>query len=256
LQGGDFVFGNGSGGESVFGNKKTFKDERAGLILKHDRKGILSMGNSGKNSNSSQFFFTLSDMTPQCDGKHVIFGQLVSGMNVLEAAEQYGTSVGEPTVPITITDCGVYQPLMTPGSGYWYDQPDAESFSGISPTFMVRPRVVVLAPNAFVLRKFVDAMESFVSVVDQVAAEAYDDDKSALVARLEELLGDCSVDVALIAPACKSFIADLELPKSWQEKGLTVHQVALEAKPIEALDVVRSKSWLSQRIHWQLDGNS
>jgi hypothetical protein len=177
----------------------------------------------------------------------------------LEAGEQYGTSVGEPTVPITITDCGVYQPLLTPGSGYWYDQPDAESFSGISPTFMVRPRVVVLAPNASVLRKFVDAMDSFVSVVDQVAAEAYDDDddKSAqVVARLEGLLGDCSVDVVLIAPACKSLIADLALPKSWQGKGLTVHQVVLEAKPIEALDVIRSKSWLSQQIHWQLDGNS
>lgn len=79
LQGGDFVFGNGSGGESVFGKK--FKDERAGLLQKHNRKGILSMGNSGKNSNTSQFFVTFKE-APQCDGKHVVFGHVVSGFEV------------------------------------------------------------------------------------------------------------------------------------------------------------------------------
>lgn len=79
LQGGDFVFGNGSGGESVFGKK--FKDEREGLLKKHNRKGVLSMGNSGKNSNTSQFFLTFK-AAPQCDGKHVIFGQVVTGFEV------------------------------------------------------------------------------------------------------------------------------------------------------------------------------
>lgn len=80
LQGGDFVFGNGSGGESIYNGKK-FKDERAGLQLKHDTKGVLSMGNSGKNSNSSQFFITFK-AAPQCDGKHVVFGKVVSGFEV------------------------------------------------------------------------------------------------------------------------------------------------------------------------------
>jgi peptidylprolyl isomerase len=83
LQGGDFVIGNGSGGESIFGKK--FKDERAGLALRHDAAGVLSMGNSGKNSNTSQFFITLA-AAPQCDGKHVIFGRVVSGWEVLDAA--------------------------------------------------------------------------------------------------------------------------------------------------------------------------
>lgn len=76
VQGGDFVFGNGSGGESIFNGKK-FMDERAGLLEKHDRRGILSMGNSGKNSNSSQWFITFA-AAPQCDGKHVVFGRVVS----------------------------------------------------------------------------------------------------------------------------------------------------------------------------------
>jgi cyclophilin family peptidyl-prolyl cis-trans isomerase len=79
MQGGDFVFGNGSGGESIFGKK--FKDERAGLMRKHNCKGVLSMGNSGKNSNTSQFFFTFQ-ATPQCDGKHAIFGRVISGFEV------------------------------------------------------------------------------------------------------------------------------------------------------------------------------
>lgn len=80
VQGGDFVFGNGSGGESIYNGKK-FKDERAGLGMKHDKAGVLSMGNSGKNSNTSQFFITL-DKAPQCDGKHVVFGEVISGMEV------------------------------------------------------------------------------------------------------------------------------------------------------------------------------
>ena len=79
MQTGDFVFGNGSGGESVYGKK--FKDERPGLALKHDRRGVVSMGNSGKNSNTSQFFITFGP-SPQCDGKHVVFGEVVAGFEV------------------------------------------------------------------------------------------------------------------------------------------------------------------------------
>jgi peptidylprolyl isomerase len=275
LQGGDFVFGNGSGGESIFG-KKVFKDERAGLQLKHDRRGILSMGNSGKNSNSSQFFLTF-DKAPQCDGKHVIFGELVSGMEVLDAAEQVGTpssstststSSGEPSVSITITDCGIYQPLETPGCGYWYDTPDPESFSGISPVFMVRPRVVVLAPTAAVLQKFVIAMGTYASVVAQLllhdvskaGGSSCEDDESSsdqIRQKILELLGNFSADVVVIAPASyKSVKSSLELPKSWQASGFNLDEVVLEAKPVEALSKVRSQSWLAKRIHWQLDGNS
>lgn len=58
--------GDGSGGDSIYGGK--FNDEKPGLKLKHDAAGVLSMANSGKNSNSSQFFFTLAP-SPQCDGK-------------------------------------------------------------------------------------------------------------------------------------------------------------------------------------------
>jgi len=161
LQAGDFVMGNGAGGESVFGKK--FKDERHGLNLHHDRSGLLGMGNSGKNSNTSQFYVTLGK-TPQCDGKHVIFGEVVSGMETIRAAEEFATSSGEPSVDIRITECGPYIPLSTPSNGYWFDRPDPESFSGITPEFVIKPRVGIIAPNVQVAEKFRNTMGSCAAV--------------------------------------------------------------------------------------------
>ena len=98
VQGGDFVLGNGSGGESIFNNGKKFKDERAGLALKHDAPYVLSMGNSGKNANSSQFFITFA-ASPQCDGKHVVFGRVIRGMDAVQAMGQRTTDPTTSMVP-------------------------------------------------------------------------------------------------------------------------------------------------------------
>jgi len=249
LQGGDMVFGNGSGGESIFGKK--FKDERGGLNLKHDRKGVLSMGNSGKNSNTSQFFITFAP-APQCDGKHVIFGEVVSGWQVLDAAEQFGTSNGEPKVPIAVIDCGVWGSLQTPGAGYWYDQPDADSYTGVSPIFMVRPRVAVVAPSEAVWGRFQKALGAFC----ESTAVTADDASTESVARLCELLGNFAADIVLVAPACKDIISKIEVAKSWAigETQIPIQQIVLEAKPLEASKVIRSKSWIAQQTPWQLDG--
>ena len=85
-QGGDFVKNNGSGGECVFpGKKGGFKDDPAGLKVKLDQRGILAMGNSGKNTNASQFFFTLADVS-RLTGKHVGFGKIISGEEARAAA--------------------------------------------------------------------------------------------------------------------------------------------------------------------------
>ena len=108
-QGGDITFGNGSGGESIWGGKK-FKDDKGGLKRKHDSRGIVSMGNSGKNSNSSQFFFCLGP-AKACDGKHVVFGKVVEGMEVLDLIEaearEPGSGDENPMREIVIVDCGV-----------------------------------------------------------------------------------------------------------------------------------------------------
>jgi len=100
-QGGDITHGNGSGGESIFGT--TFADES--LTLKHTTAGILSMANSGKNTNASQFFIT-TKACPHLDGKHVVFGRVVEGLEVIRNMEDVGSESGSTSSPVIIDDCG------------------------------------------------------------------------------------------------------------------------------------------------------
>jgi len=100
-QGGDFTRGDGTGGESIYGEK--FADEN--FILKHSGAGTLSMANAGPNTNGSQFFLCTAD-TPWLDGKHVVFGKVISGQNVLSAIEQVGSDSGSTRVNVTIADSG------------------------------------------------------------------------------------------------------------------------------------------------------
>jgi len=105
-QGGDILFGNGTGGESVHGKK--FKDDPAGLKAKFDRRGVVAMGNTGKNSNTSQFFFALAPQ-PKLNGKHVAFGEIVEGWDVLDAIEATATGRDDerPDPSVVVADCGV-----------------------------------------------------------------------------------------------------------------------------------------------------
>lgn len=91
IQGGDFTSQDGTGGESIYGEK--FDDES--FSMKHSSRGILSMANSGPNTNGSQFFITCTD-THHLDGKHVVFGEIEYGIGVLGVVEKINTDGEKP----------------------------------------------------------------------------------------------------------------------------------------------------------------
>merc|ERR1712128_109988 len=103
LQGGDFTRGDGTGGKSIYGEK--FADEN--FIKKHTKPGLLSMANAGPNTNGSQFFITVAK-TSWLDGKHVVFGEVVSGYEeVVQEVEKFGSDTGKLRKDVVITDSGI-----------------------------------------------------------------------------------------------------------------------------------------------------
>ncbi|KEP49384.1 peptidyl-prolyl cis-trans isomerase, cyclophilin-type protein [Rhizoctonia solani 123E] len=106
-QGGDFTKGNGTGGKSIWAEDDSdgkFSDEN--FQTKHTKPGLLSMANAGPNTNGSQFFIT-TVVTSWLDGKHVVFGEIVTGLDIVKKMEAVGSASGKPSKPVKIAACGI-----------------------------------------------------------------------------------------------------------------------------------------------------
>lgn len=103
-QGGDFVNHNGTGGKSIYG--ATFKDEN--FKMKHDQPYLLSMANQGPNSNNSQFFITFA-ATPSLDGKHVVFGKVKNGKEIVDEIQKHSNGNEKPKLLVKIENCGLIE---------------------------------------------------------------------------------------------------------------------------------------------------
>ncbi|EFP80410.1 uncharacterized protein PGTG_06366 [Puccinia graminis f. sp. tritici CRL 75-36-700-3] len=168
-QGGDFTAGNGTGGESIYGDK--FEDEN--FELKHSKPFLLSMANAGPNTNGSQFFITTVH-TPHLDGKHVVFGRVVAGRSVVRLIEQTPTKPGadQPTESIMISDCGMASQEMPVKQAdqwgdEWEDHPsdDDEKIEYIETCLKIATKLKQIATSAFKEGNFEVAAKKYIKAV-------------------------------------------------------------------------------------------
>ncbi|KXJ22428.1 peptidyl-prolyl cis-trans isomerase D [Exaiptasia diaphana] len=158
VQGGDFTNQDGTGGESIYGEK--FEDEN--FEHKHEKEGLLSMANAGANTNGSQFFITC-EATPHLDGKHVVFGKVVKGMNVVRELENTPVDDSKPRKPCVIENCGELQEgdddgiCVDDGTGDLFPDWPADSdldFKKVDDVVSVADKIKLIGNEQFKAKKY------------------------------------------------------------------------------------------------------
>ncbi|KAJ8399273.1 hypothetical protein AAFF_G00413110 [Aldrovandia affinis] len=204
IQGGDFSCQNGTGGESIYGEK--FEDEN--FHYKHDREGLLSMANSGPNTNGSQFFITTVP-TEHLDGKHVIFGQVLKGMGVAKILEAMETNAEDvPLKLCVIAECGEHKPGddwgVAPNDGSGDAHPDFPEdsdvdFKDVNNIFQVAEDVKGIGNNYFKTQNWLAANKKYSKALRylEVCGDVVDDEEAQK--KLELIALSCILNIA----ACK-----------------------------------------------------
>ncbi|XP_061691980.1 peptidyl-prolyl cis-trans isomerase D [Syngnathoides biaculeatus] len=238
IQGGDFSNQNGTGGESIYGEK--FEDEN--FHYKHDQVGLLSMANSGPNTNGSQFFITTVP-TPHLDGKHVVFGQVLKGMGVVKMLEAVDTNDDAPVKPCLIADCGEHKdgdswgeaPSDGTGDAH-HDFPEDSDvdFKDVDKVMSVAEDIKKIGNNLFKSQDWNGAINKYSKALRylEVGGDVLEED--AVQRKLEPAVLSCYLNTA----ACK-----LKL-QQWQEAVDSCNEAL-------ALDKGNTKALFRRAQAWQ-----
>nr|GAT58239.1 predicted protein [Mycena chlorophos] len=205
-QGGDFTNGNGTGGESIYGDK--FEDEA--FVAKHDRPFLLSMANSGKDTNGSQFFITTVE-TPHLDNKHVIFGEVIKGKSVVRQIENTETGQGDvPVSPVVVADCGalarddpsLLEERVAEDGDKYEDYPEDEDADTSDPKVALRigRELRELANGLYKEGKLVEALEKYQKSIRYLDVHnVLPEDEAELQKEYEDLMAPLLLNSALVA---------------------------------------------------------
>ncbi|XP_056142879.1 peptidyl-prolyl cis-trans isomerase D [Lampris incognitus] len=238
IQGGDFSNHNGTGGESIYGEK--FADEN--FHYKHDKVGLLSMANAGPNTNGSQFFITTVP-TPHLDGKHVVFGQILKGIGVMKMLEAIDTKDDAPVKPCVIADCGEHKDGdewgATPQDGSGDTHPDFPedsdiNFRDVDQVLSVAEDMKSIGNNFFKSQDWQNAIKKYSKALRYLAVSGEQLEEEEIQKKMESTALSCILNTA----ACK---LKLQL---WQE-ALDSCTEALE------LDQSNTKALFRRAQAWQ-----
>uniref|UniRef100_A0A4W3I1L3 Peptidyl-prolyl cis-trans isomerase D n=1 Tax=Callorhinchus milii TaxID=7868 RepID=A0A4W3I1L3_CALMI len=209
IQGGDFSNQNGTGGESIYGEK--FEDES--FHYKHDCEGLLSMANAGPNTNGSQFFITTVP-TPHLDNKHVVFGRVLKGMRVVKMLENIEVKDEKPVKLCAIEDCGQIEGddwglAPNDGSGDAYpDFPEDadDQVDDVDKIIAIAEDLKNIGNNLFKCQDWNMALTKYAKALRYVSNFGIekDDEENSSYKKLEDLAVSCNLNQA----ACQLKLCD------------------------------------------------